>query len=219
MAVREIAVLGLGRFGKGVAETFSHIGGNVIAVDIDQKRVDDVADKVAYAIRADVTDSETVEKLGLSNVDAAVVAMSKNFEASIIAIIVCKEMKIPYIIAKAQNKLQGDILAKVGADKVVYPEVEMGERLAMSLLYGNFVDVFSLSDKVSVVETLVPRRWIGKTLVELEVRKKYGFNIIATKEGSKISIDVPVDVPLRDDLELIVLGNVDELTKVFKQEG
>lgn len=219
MAAREIAVLGLGRFGKGVAETFSHIGGNVIAIDIDQKKVDDIADKVAYAIRADVTDSDTVERLGLSNVDAAVIAMSKSFEASIIAIILCKELGIPYIIAKAQNKLQGDILAKVGADKIIYPEVEMGEKLAMTLLYGNFVDIFSLSDKISIVETTLPKKWCGKTLVELDVRRKYGFNVIAVKEGDKISIDVPVDEPLKEDLELIVLGNVDELTKVFKQEG
>lgn len=217
MAVREIAVLGLGRMGRSVAESFSAIGGHVIAIDIDQKKIDDISDKVAYAIRADVTDSDTIKQLGLSNVDAAVIAMSKNFEASIIAIIVCKEMGIPYVIIKAQNKLQGDILAKVGADKVIYPEVEMGERLAMSLLYGNFVDVFSLSEKVSIVETAIPKRWIGKTLIELDVRKKYGFNIIALKDEDKISIDVPADVPLKDNLELIVLGNVDELTKVFKE--
>lgn len=218
MVSREIAVLGLGRFGKGVAETFSHIGGNVIAIDIDQKKVDDIADKVAYAVRADVTDIDTVERLGLSNVDTVIIAMSKSFEASIIAIILCKELGVPYIVAKAQNKLQGNILEKVGADKVVYPEVEMGEKLAMTLLYGNFIDVFSLSDKVSIVETTLPKKWYGKTLVELDVRRRYGFNVIAVKENDRISIDVPVDEPLREGIELIVLGNVDELTKVFKQE-
>lgn len=219
MAVREIAVLGLGRMGRSIAETFSDKGGHVIAIDIEQKNVDDIADKVAYAIRADVTDAETIKQLGISNVDAAVVSMSGNFEGSIIAIILCKEMGIPYVIAKARNKLQGNIFSKVGADKIIYPEVEMGHRMAMSLLYGNFVDVLELSDTISIVETAIPKKWIGKTLAELDVRKKYGFNIIALKRDDKLSIDVRADQPLEEDLEIVILGDDDELTKVFKQEA
>lgn len=219
MAVKEIAVLGLGRMGRSIAETFSARGGHVIAIDNDQKNVDEISDKVAYAIRADITDVETIKQLGISNVDAVVITMSQNFEASIVAIIVCKELGIPYIIAKAQNKLQGNILKKVGADKIIYPEIEMGSRLAMSLLYGNFVDMVTLSDDISIVDVTVPKKWVGKTLMELDIRKKYGFNVIAIKENEAISIDVKADVPLKASQELVVLGKDNKLTKVFKQEG
>lgn len=219
MAVKEIAVIGLGRMGSSLAETFSDKGGHVIAIDIDQKNVDEIADKVAYAIRADITDVDTMKRLGISNVDAAVIAMSENFEASIVAIIVCKEMGIPYVIAKAQNKLQGDILKKVGADKIIYPEIEMGSRLAMSLLYGNFVDVVALSDEISIIEAMVPKRWVGKTLLELDIRKKYGFNVIAIKQDGSMSIDIKADVPLKENQEIVVLGKDVNLNKVFKREG
>lgn len=219
MAVKEIAVLGLGRMGRSLAETFSDRGGHVIAIDIDQKNVDAISDKVAYAIRADVTDVETVKQLGISNVDAAVVAMSENFEASIVGIIVCKELGIPYVIAKAQNKLQADILKKVGADKIIFPEIEMGSRVAMSLLYGNFIDAVALSDKISIVETTVPQKWVGKTLIELDIRKKYGFNMIAIKENGNLSIDVKADQPLKATQEIVILGNDNKLTKILKQEG
>lgn len=219
MAIKEIVVIGLGRMGRSVAETFSDRGGHVIAIDIEQKNVDDISDRVAYAIRADVTDTETIKQLGISNVDAAVVSMGGNFEASIIAIILCKEMGIPYVIAKALNKLQGHILEKVGADKVLYPEVEMGQRLAMNLLYGNFVDVVTLSDKISIIETAVPKKWVGKTLIELDIRKKYGFNIVGIKQQGTLSIDVKADEPLKESSELVVLGNDKQLTRVFKQEG
>lgn len=218
MAVKQIAVLGLGRMGSSLAETFSDRGGHVIAIDIDQKNVDEIADKVAYAIRADITDVETAKRLGISNVDAAVVAMSENFEASIVAIIVCKELGIPYVIAKAKNALQGDILKKVGADKIIYPEIEMGSRLAMSLLYGNFVDAVSLSEEISILEAIVPKRWVGKTLLELNIRKKYGFNVIAIKQNGKIDIDVKADVPLKADQEIVVLGKEINLNKVFKKQ-
>lgn len=216
MAVREIAVFGLGRMGSSIAETFSQRGGHVIAIDKNQKNVDEISDKVAYAIRADVSDVDTIKNLGITNVDAAVVAMSQNLEASIIAIIVCKEMNIPYVIAKAQNQLQADILTKVGADKIIFPEVQMGERVALSLMYGNFVDALTLSDEFSIIETSVPKKWVGKTLIELDVRKKYGFNVIATRTDGKLSIDVKADAPLNEGQEIIVLGNDSELTKVFK---
>lgn len=219
MAVKQIAVLGLGRMGRSLAETFSDRGGQVIAVDIEQKNVDAIADKVAYAIRADITDVETAKHLGISNVDAAVIAMSENFEASIIAIIVCKELGIPYVIAKAQTKLQGNILKKVGADKIIYPEIEMGSRVAMSLLYGNFIDAVALSDEISIIEAIIPKRWIGKTLQELDIRKKYGFNVIALKQNGGLSIDVKADVPLKENQEIVVLGKDINLNRVFKQEG
>lgn len=216
MAIREIAVIGLGRMGRSIAETFSDKGGNVIAIDIDQKIVDDISDKVAYAIRADVTDTETMKLLGISNVDAAVVSMGGHLEASITAIIVCKEMGIPYVIAKAQNRLQGEILKKIGADKVMYPEVEMGKRLALSLLQGSFVDAVTLSDKISIIETRVPKKWIGKTLLELNIRNRYGFNVIAIQENEKLSIDVKADEPLKASWEIVVLGSNKQLNRVFK---
>lgn len=218
MAVREIAIFGLGRFGMSLAEMFSERGGHVIAIDNDQKKVDEIADKVAYAIKADAINVETIREMGVSNVDAAIVAMSGSFEASIMAVIACKEMGIPTVIAKPMDKLQADILLKVGADRIIFPEVEMGKRLAMSLMYGSFIDVVSLSDEIDIVEVKVPQKWIGKTLIELNLRARYGFNVIAVKSDGKISIDFKADEPLRGNWELMILGEEKILKRVFKKE-
>jgi len=215
MAVREIAVIGLGRMGRSIAEEFSAKGGQVIAVDRDERLVEEISDKVELAIRVDATNADSLKGIGLSNVDAAVVSMSDSLEASIVAVMVCKEMGVPFIVAKAKDRLQADILKQVGAHKIILPEVEIGISVAMSLLYGDYVDVVSVTDGISILEITTPQKWIGKTLIDLDLRKKYGFNVIGTKIDGKMSIDVVIDEPLTENEILVILGKDQQLAKVF----
>lgn len=215
--MKDIAVFGLGKLGKSLAITYSNMGGKVIAVDMVQERVDEVADYVTYAIRADVTEENVIKELGVSNVDMAIVTMGESFEASIIVTAVCKEIGIPYIISKATDSLQASILKKVGADEIINPEVETGQRMAKNVAYGeSFMDIAEVSDRFSIVESKVPDTWIGKTLMELNPRKKYGFNVIATKTEGEFKVNPDVDRPFTEDMHLVILGEVEQLAKVFK---
>ena len=215
--MKEIAVFGLGRLGKSLAVTYSNMGGKVIAVDRIQERVDEVADYVTYALRADVTEENVIRELGVSGVDMAVVTMGESFEASVIVTAACKELEIPYIIAKATDMLQGKVLKKVGADKIIYPEADTGQRIARNIANGGkFMDIAEISSDFSIVEGKVPASWVGKTLVELNPRNKFGFNVIAIKENGTFKINLDVNKPFTEEMQLVVLGGIKELTKVFK---
>lgn len=215
--MKEIAVFGLGKLGKSLAVTYSNLGGKVIAVDKSQERVDEVADFVTYALRADVTEENVIKQLGVSGVDMAVVTMGDSFEASVIVTAVCKELDIPYIIAKATDTLQGQVLRKVGADEIIYPEVDTGSRMAKNIANGGkFMDIAQISGEFSIIEAKVPASWVGKTLIEINPRKRYGFNIIALKQDADFEIDLDVHKPFTENMQLVVLGKNIQLSKVFK---
>lgn len=182
---KQFAVLGLGSFGRSVALSLEKMGCDVMVVDDSYEKIQEISDKVSYAMKADVTDKDALQALGARNLDGAVVAVSEHPEANIMATLLCKEMGIPLVVAKAKDKLQGTILEKVGADSVVYPEIEMGSRIAKSMVANEFVDWIELSNDYSIVEIAVPRRWEGKSLAELDVRKKYGITVVGVMQGEK----------------------------------
>lgn len=217
MAFREIAVLGLGKFGRSIATTFASNGGNVLAVDKDEEIIRDIADEVTYAVRADVTEMEVMKSLGLANVDVAVIAIADNLEASVMAVIAAKEAGVNYVICKARNEIQATVLKKVGADEIIFPERAMGSRLAKNLLQGNFVDLADLSDSFSIVEVEIPHEWISKNLIQLHLREKYGFNIIAVRKNGQVSINVEPEAPLEAETSLVVLGENAMIAKVFRK--
>lgn len=215
--MKEIAVFGLGRLGKSLAVTYSNMGGKVIAVDIIQEKVDEVADYVTYALRADVTEENVIKQLGVSGVDMAVVTMGESFEASVIVTAACKELGIPYIVAKTTDTLQGKVLKKVGADEIIFPEADTGRRIAKNIANGGkFMDIAEISNDFSIIEAKVPAGWVGKTLIELNPRNKFGFNVIAIKENEKFNIHLDVNRPFTKDMQLVVLGGIKELEKVFR---
>ena len=160
---KQFAVLGLGSFGSSVALTLENMGCDVLVVDESYEKVQEISDKVSYAVKADVSEPDALQALGGRNLDGVVVAISESLEASIMATMLCKEMGIPLVVAKAKDKLQGAILQRVGADRIVYPEIEMGSRVAKSLVSKEFVDWISLSNDYSMVEIVVPQNWVGKT--------------------------------------------------------
>ena len=216
-AKKTYAVFGLGRYGTAVARELVDNGMEVIAVDIEQKIVNDAASYLPVCKCADVTDPEVISRLGISNIDTVIVCMASNLEASVMAITLCKEEGVKNIIAKCANEMQQKILLRVGADKVVFPENDSGTRLAKNLLSSGFIDMISLSKDVSMIEIDVKDEWCGKNLIELNLRKKYGFNIVAVKKDEKVSVNINPESPLEKGTTLIVIANTSKLHELNKR--
>lgn len=214
MARKEFVVFGMGRFGSSVAKTLSENGCQVLAVDMDQSKIELIADAVTYAVCTDVTDVDAIHSLGISNFDGAVIAIGGNLEASVMVTILAKELGIPYILAKARNELHAKILKKVGADMVVFPEKETGIRIAHNLMEGNLFDAIELSTQYSMMDFSVPEDWIGKSLRELNLRAAKKINVIGLRRDGKLDITPEADMPLEADDVLIIIGKNHALSKL-----
>lgn len=210
---KQYAVFGLGSFGRSVALTLESLGCDVIVVDKSYEKVQEISDSVSYAMRADVSDPEALESLGGKNLDGAVVAVSESLEASIMATIAAKEIGIPYVLAKARDELQGMILEKIGADAIVYPERDMGSRVAKSLVSTAFTDWIELSAEYSMAETVIPEKWVGKTLADLKVRERYGLNVVGIMQGEEVNVTFDPHEVLPSDCIIIVIGANSVLAK------
>lgn len=208
------AVLGLGRYGMAVARELVESGAQVLAIDNRQDVVDDASAFIPVCKCADFTDEEVLNQLEISSFDIAIIAVAGNLEASVMATAICKEAGVKTVIAKCGNEMHRKILSKVGADIVVFPEKESGIRLAKNLLSSGFVDMIELSDEVSMVELDIREEWVGKTLIELNLRKKYGINVVAIKENNNINVDVDPNRALDKSVKLIVITNTDRLVKL-----
>lgn len=211
---KSYAVFGLGRYGIAVAKELVNNGADVLAVDIDEDIVNSAVADIPFCRCADITDPEVIKQLGISNVDVVIVAMANNLEASVMSVILCKEAGVNMVIAKCADEMQGKILCKVGADKVVYPENESGVRLAKNLLSAGMVDIIDLSEDISVIEIPVKEKWVGKTLIELDLRKKYAINIIAIRNGEDILVNVDPNVQLSKEMQLVVIINKTNINKL-----
>lgn len=208
------AVFGLGRYGIAVARELVENGKEVIAVDVNQKIVNDAAAFLPVCKCADVTDIEVISRLGIENIDTVIVCMAGNLEASVMAVTLCKEAGVKTVIAKCANEMQQKILLRIGADKVVFPENESGIRLAKNLLSSGFIDMISISKDVSIVEIEVKNEWLGKNLIELNLRKKYGLNIVAIKKDGKVNVNINPELVLDANTALIVIADVNSLAKL-----
>lgn len=208
---KQYAVLGLGSFGLSVALTIEEMGGEVLAVDSSYEKIQEVADQVSYAVRADVSDPEALKMLGNRNLDVAIIAIGENLEASIMAVMVSKEMGIPYVVAKAKTDLQARILKKVGADAIVRPEHDMGARTAKNLMSAGFADWIELSEDFSLVETAIPESWVGKTLAELHVREEYDINVVGLIQDGEVQVTLNPYDPFPEKGVVILIGSNENL--------
>ena len=212
---RSYAVFGLGRYGRAVAKELVVNGAEVLAVDIDDKLVNDAITDIPYCKCADVTDAEVVRRLGIANVDVVIIAMATNLEASVMAAMLCKEIGVKTVIAKCSSEMNCRILSKVGADRVVFPESESGIRLAKNLLSSGFVDIVELARDVSMIELEIRPEWAGRNLIELDLRKKYGINVVAILHGGSVCVNIDPAQPLAEDARLIVIANPAKLNKLI----
>ena len=210
------AVLGLGRYGRAVAEELLKNGAEVLAVDMDQDTVNNAVETIPVCKCADVTELEAIKRLGIANIDVVVVAMASNLEASVMAVTLCKEAGVKTVIVKCGTEMHEKIFSRVGADKVIFPERESGVRLAKNLLTSGFAEMIELSGEVSMVELAVRDEWAGKTLVELSLRKKYAINVVAIKANGTITTEVDPALPLEKGMQLIVIANTAKLKKLHR---
>ena len=209
------AVFGLGRYGRAVAKELVDNGLEVIAIDDEQDVVNDAAAYLPICKCANVTDADVIKQLGIADIDTVIICMAGNLEASVMAVTLCKEAGVKTVIAKCANEMHQKILLRVGADKVVFPENESGIRLAKNLLSSGFIDMISLSKDVSMIEIDVKEEWVGKNLIELNLRKKYSFNVVATKKGDKVTVNINPEQTLEADTTLIVIANTAKLGKLM----
>ncbi len=215
MKYKSFVVFGLGKFGQAVADKLLEIGAEVMVVDNDPVVIESYSRKATKAIIAELTDTEAIKALGIGNIECAVVSMGMNLEASLMCTMVAKENGVKWVVAKAGNERMGSVLEKVGADEVIYPESESGIRTARNLIASNFLEYFEVSADVCLVEMKPKEKWVGKTLKELNLRKKYGINVVAVKDGV-VNEYVDPDVPLEKDIPLIMLIHKKNLSKLDK---
>lgn len=205
---KQFAVIGLGRFGTSVAITLHQMGYEVLAIDSDEERVQEFSNEVTHVVQADTTDETTLAALGIRNFDVVIVAIGQDVQANILTTLQLKEMGVPYIVSKASSKLHGKMLEKLGADRVIYPERDMGQRVAHNLVSSSVLDYIELSPNLNIMEVSVPKTIVGKTLAETNLRAKYGINVVAIKRGDEIIIPPqPSEKIMLQDV-LVVVGNI-----------
>lgn len=213
---RQYAVLGLGIFGSTVAKTLSQHNCEVIAVDSDAKCINRMADIVTQAVQCDITDINQLRAAGIHDCDIAIVSMGSHLEESVMGIINLKELGIPYIVAKAKNKRYMQIFTELGANKVVRPEKEMGEQVAKSVLGRNIIDLIDLDKDYSVVEIPCPRKWINKSLIDLDLRRKHGINVVAIRSSCAAHLNVcpEAEYEIKVNDHLLVISECNTLEKL-----
>lgn len=205
MDKRNYLVIGLGHFGRSVCETLYENGAQVMALDINQARVDAVMDKATHAVCADAMDADTLRELGITDFDVAIVNIGHDIKASGLITMQLKEMGVPNVIAKALDEVQGRMLTKLGADKVVYPERDMGRRVAHNLRTTRIMDFIEVSPDYSLSEIRPMDKWIGKDLGQLGMRVKYGINVLAIKNGDDVNASPEATTIIREDDTLLVM--------------
>lgn len=219
MAKKQFVVIGLGRFGTSVAKTLYSLGNDVLAIDVDEETVQNISDSVTHSVQADATDENTLRSLGIRNFDVAVVTIGSDLQSSVMVTLLLKELGVDLIIAKANSEIHAKVLYKIGADRVVLPERDMGVRVAHNLVSSNILDYIELSPDYSIAEIANPKAWQGKTLQELNLRANFGINIVAVKKDNDINVSPMAEDKLEAGDVIVAIGCADELNKLENQIG
>ncbi len=216
--MRQFVVIGCGRFGESVAKTLYKLGYDVLAVDEDINIIQEISEHVTHAIQADAEDENALRALGIRNFDVAVITIGSNIQASIMATLIVKELGVKTVIAKAQSEIHGKVLYKIGADKVVFPERDMGVRVAHNIISSNILDVIELMPDYSIIEVVALSEWENKALFELKLPNKMGVSVMAIKTGDKINISPYADDIIKAGDVVVLLGHNDNLRKIEQKE-
>ncbi|ADF38180.1 potassium channel family protein [Priestia megaterium] len=203
---KEFAVIGLGRFGGSICKTLSDQGMEVLAIDIDEEKVNEYANVASHAVVGDSMDEGVLKSLGIRNFDHVIVAIGDNIQASILTTLILKELGVEKITVKAQNDYHAKVLSKIGANFIVHPERDMGRRIANNMISNSVLDYLELSEEHSIVELVASKRMSGNTLIELDIRAKYGINIVAIKRDRDIIVSPQASETIQEGDVLIVIG-------------
>ena len=214
--MKSYLVLGLGKFGRSVAQTLYQLGYEVLGVDGDENIVNEFSRHITHTLQADITNEDFLKSIDVSKFSAAIIAVGSNVQVSIMATVLLRELGARFILVKTQDDFEERILYKVGADKVILPEKDMGIKVARNLVSDNFFETIEISPDYSIVNVSAPPSWYGKTLGELAVRSKYGINILAVK-GEQNTIVIPsANTVIEEDAVITVLGMNHDLKKFRK---
>ena len=214
--MKSYVVIGLGRFGTEMALKLYECGEDVMAIDTDEAVIDKIADRVTRAVAADARDLDVLKKLGVEDFDRAIVAVGSDLAASALITMHLKTLGVPFILCKAHDDTYREILEKLGADRVIIPEREIADKLAMGLTTAGIMEYIELSDEIGIVEMMPIREWIGKTIRSLELRSRFGLNVIAMRLGEELRIPPDIDKSLDEDCVLVVLGSYKTMEKLQK---
>ncbi|MCP1143877.1 potassium channel family protein [Lysinibacillus endophyticus] len=207
---KEFVVIGLGRFGGSIVKELVRLGADVLAIDSNQERVDEFAKIATQAVIADTTDEAAIKSLGIRNFEHVIIAIGENIQNSILTTLILKDLGVKQITVKAQNDYHARVLEKIGADFVVHPERDMGIRIANNMMSSNVLDYLELSDEHSIMEIKANDRIAGHSLIDLDIRAKYGINIVGIKRGENIIISPAADEKiLLGDVLLVIGADVD----------
>ena len=216
--MKSYIVIGLGLFGTAAALKLYELGEEVLVIDTDEDMVNRIADRVTRAVTADARDRDVLAKLGAGNFDRAIVAVGTDLAASALITMNLKALNVPFIICKAHDDTYKSILEKLGADRVIIPEREVADKLALGMTHAGIMEYIELSDEFGIVEMAAPGSWQGKTIRALELRSRCGVNVIALRRGEKIIIPPPIDDPLTAEEALVILGDYKMLNKLRSNE-
>lgn len=214
--MKNILLIGLGHFGKHIAMELNQLGHEVMAIDNDEEKVNDVLPYVTSAQIGDSTDSDFLESLGIRNFDVCIVTMSGNFQNSLETTSLLKELGAEFVVSAAKRDVQEKFLLRNGADRVVYPEKQMAKWTAIRYTSDHILDYIEVDDSYAIFEVQVPDNWIGKSIGRIDIRKKYNINILALKEYGKMNMAITPDTILTSNISMLVLGDYKSLQKCFK---
>ena len=204
--MKSYVVIGLGRFGAALATRLYACGEEVMVIDMDEGLIDKIADRVTRAVAADARDVDVLRKLGVENFDRAIVAVGSDLAASALITMNLKNLNVPFIMCKAHDDTYKDILEKLGADRVIIPEREVADKLALGMTHAGIMEYIELSQEFGVVEMEPVPEWIGKSIRELEMRTRYGINVIAVRKADEIVIPPDIDTPIEANVIMVMLG-------------
>ena len=214
MKEKQFAVIGIGRFGESLIKELTRMGHEVLAIDVDEDRVNDAVDFATHAVQADTMDDQVLKTLGIRNFDAVIVAIGENIQSNILTTIVLKELGVKKVISKAKNAMHGKVLEKIGADIVIYPERDVAIKLARSLVSQNFVEQINLSPDYSIIEIFTPLLFLNKNLTEINLRQKLRVTVLAIRRGDNIIVAPGPDENMQQGDILVALGRNEDLQKL-----
>lgn len=217
MSKKEFMIIGLGQFGKSLVSTLYNSDVDLLVIDRDTHKLEEIEGMATQAICADASKQEVLEQFDIKSFDGAIITVGHDMEFSVKTVMHLNEMGMPFIMAKATTDFEGRILTKVGADKIIYPDREVGYRLGKEIASGNYYDALDLSDTHSITDLVIPSDWINKSIIDLNLRKSYGFNVLGIRRQDEVIVNPKPDLPLQDEDILIVLGSNKEIDEVRKK--
>jgi len=211
--MNQFVVIGLGRFGRSVATRLSALGNEVLVIDTNPEAIRQIEDQVSSAVVADATATGVLHSLGVQNFDCAINCIGDDLQANILTTLICKDLGVKYVVAKAQNEQNKKVLERIGADLVVFPEVVVGKKIASMLSNPSLNEVISLTDDYKIVEVATPDSWVDNTIIDNDIRKKYNVSIVFIKRGEEVINPEPQTVLQKGDV-LILAGETEKLNEI-----